>query len=76
MKLSCVHKPQLRLEFFCHTGNYVIELCKKCRKTESDEFLIREEIILISNAEQYSQLKQKISLRNQNTLHTTMAGIT
>ena len=45
MKLQCEHKAKFRLEFFCQTGNYIIELCKKCRESEPNDFLVREEKI-------------------------------
>lgn len=43
---TCFHKPEYRLEYSCkETGNYSLELCKKCREHESNEFLIKEEDI-------------------------------
>ena len=47
IKLRCNHKPLIyRLEF-CDitTGNYVLELCKKCREAESKDFLVKEGVI-------------------------------
>lgn len=42
--IHCPHVPRThRLVFACEiTGDYVLELCKKCRAKESDEFLIEE----------------------------------
>lgn len=43
---SCSHKTEFRIEYCCkETGNYVLELCKKCRESELDDFLVREERI-------------------------------
>lgn len=42
----CSHKQEFRMEYSCkETGNYVLEICKKCRDSESNEFLVREEMI-------------------------------
>lgn len=45
--LACEHSPkQSRIEYACKTtGNYLVELCKCCRKKESTRFLVREEVI-------------------------------
>jgi len=41
---SCVHKPEYRLEYLCkETGNYVLELCSECMKSESSDFLVKKE---------------------------------
>lgn len=45
MKLKCKHEPKLRLEFSSYSGNYTVELCLDCREAESNEFLVREEVI-------------------------------
>ena len=43
---SCSHKPEVRLEYSCmRTGNYVLELCQRCRGSESNECLVKEEKI-------------------------------
>jgi hypothetical protein len=45
--LACKHFPkQFRLEYRCSaTGNYSVVLCKDCRTKESDDFLIKEEML-------------------------------
>ncbi len=45
--LACEHSPkQSRLEYACKTtGNYLVELCKRCKENESTKFLVKEEII-------------------------------
>lgn len=47
MILRCVHTPKYsRLVYSCKvTGDYTVELCKTCRRTESNDFLIKEEKI-------------------------------
>jgi len=47
LKLECPHSPKnFRLTFTCNsTGDYVIELCKKCYDKESKEHLISEETL-------------------------------
>ena len=43
---SCSHNSEFRIEYYCKdTGNYVLELCKKCRESESNDFLVIEERI-------------------------------
>lgn len=44
LSLKCDHTPKKYvLEYKCQTtGNYTLELCDQCRKTESNDFLIRE----------------------------------
>lgn len=45
--IKCVHAQRKhRLVFACEvTGNYILELCEKCRAKESDEFLIKEAML-------------------------------
>lgn len=46
IKLECGHKPKYKMIFSCSkAGDYVLKICKKCRKQETDEFLIKEESI-------------------------------
>lgn len=47
ISLKCSHDARSsRRTYKCRiTGNYTLELCDNCRKTEPIEFLISEEII-------------------------------
>ena len=45
--IKCVHAQRKhRLVFACEvTGNYVLEVCEKCRLEESDDFLVKADML-------------------------------
>jgi len=47
LQLECPHSPKdFRMTFSCSsTGNYVLEVCKKCHEIESKDHLINEEVL-------------------------------
>lgn len=43
---ECEHLPKKHLvKYRCYNGNYSLKLCSNCYQNESDEFVIKEEIL-------------------------------